>query len=132
MLRGRHAWTALALLVVLAVCRFGWRAVPDQHEADAWNIAQAVLIIALLALLALCYRGSPCVLAALTLGGAWQAMTAACSAAYIVQPWQVLPSQEQCDAALDAPISTIGLWLALLLAARLVAQRGAHRDAHPE
>lgn len=116
-------WTALALLVGLVACRFGWQLVPLEHRADAWNVAQACAILGLLGLLALVYRSSVWVLAVLALGAAWQAMTAVCSVAYIVRPWQVLPNQEQCDAALDAPLSLFGLWLAVMLAA-LIAQGG--------
>ena len=120
-------WTALALLVALVVCRFGWRLVPEVNRADAWNIAQACAVLALLGLLALVYRSSGWVLAVLALGAAWQAMTAVCSAAYIIRPWPVAPNQEQCDAALDAPLSLVGVWLAVVLAA-MIAQ-GAHRGA---
>jgi hypothetical protein len=126
----RHPWTALLLLLGLVACRYGWQAVPVPHKADAWNIAQACAMLLLLALLALAYRRSPWVLAVLALAGCWQGMTVACSTAYIIAPWPVKPNQEQCDAALDAPLSVVGLWLAALLAAQIA--QGAHRDAHPE
>jgi len=121
-----YIWTALALLCVGVLLRFVWRAAPVELEGDAWNVAQASLILFLLFLVAHAYR-SAWVWRAAALLGAWQAMTVACSLAYIIRPWPVRPGQEQCDAMLDAPLSMLGFWLAgLLLAATL---QGAQHDA---
>lgn len=116
------------MLAWLATCRYAWNLAPVQHQADAWNIAQAMAVLGLLAMLAVPYRDSPAVLAVLALAAAWQVLTAGCSVAYIVAPWPVTDGQEQCDAALDAPVSVVGLWLASLLALQL-AQRAPRRDA---
>jgi hypothetical protein len=122
----RYVWTALALLIVGTVLRFGWRVAPEGAQADAWNVSQALLVLVLLALVAHAYRCA-WVLRVAALLGAWQGMTVACSLAYLHRPWAVLPGQEQCDAMADAPLSMLGFWLAGLLLATTV--HGAQHDA---
>jgi hypothetical protein len=121
---------ALALLLVGVVAQYGWRHAPVEAQADVWNASQALLVLVTLAMLANAYR-SRWVLAVAALLGCMQASTAACSLAWLAQPWPVHPGDDQCDAALRFPLSAVGLWLAALLVAGLAQRRrgGGHGPA---
>jgi len=114
------------LLAWLAVCRYGWQMAPEQHQADAWNICQALALIGCLLLLAAVYQRSVFVLRAIALGLAWQIITVVTSAAYIIRPWDVPANKEQFDVWVHLPIGMFGLWLAVLLIACLAQGAGKH------
>ena len=123
-MRGRaYAQEATALLLIGTLAQFGWHHAPVDAQADVWNASQALLIMLLLGLCANAYR-SLWMAATALLVGAWQAMTATCSLAYLAAPWPVEPGQAQCSAALDLPLGAVGMWLALLLIA-VISQRGS-------
>ena len=127
----RHPWTALALLGWLAGCRYAWRIAPVQHQADAWNICQALAVAGCLALIAGVYAHSQMVLRVVALCIAWQFLTVASSVAYIIRPWDVAPGKEQLDALLHMPLGLFGMWLAVLLIACL-AQGATKHGARTE
>lgn len=117
-----YAQEAAGLLLIGTVAQFGWHHAPVDAQGDVWNASQALLVLLLLGLCANAYR-SIWMLSVVLLVGAWQALTAVCSLAYLAAPWPVLPGQAQCSAAVDFPLGAVGLWLALLLIA-LISQRG--------
>jgi hypothetical protein len=119
----RYLPEASGLLLVGGVAQYAWKHVPPEHQADVWNVCQAVVILTLLALVLNAYR-SVWVLASVALVGSWQAMTVGCSLAWLYRPWPISPGQEQCSARLDIPLGAIGLWLLLLLAAAMSQRAG--------
>ncbi len=113
--RYRH-W-ALALLLVGGAAGLGYHHARPEVAADVWNASQAVLCLLLLGMVVLAYPGWPRAVCALL--ASWQALAAGCSVAWIVKPWPVQPGQSQCSAALDMPITAVGVLLLVVLALRL-------------
>lgn len=116
--------TALLLLVAGVAAQFAWRALPPAEQGDAWNVAQAGLLLLALVLLAAAYR-TAWVSAVCALLGAWQCMTAGCSLLYLIRPWATAPGQGRCSALLDLPLGAISGCLAVLLAWRIY-RKGRH------
>lgn len=114
--RANRAW-AVALLLVGGASGLGYHHARPEIAADVWNASQALLCLLALGMVALAYPGWPRAVCALL--GAWQALAAGCSVAWIVKPWPVQPGQSQCSAALDLPITAVGAWLLVVLALRL-------------
>jgi hypothetical protein len=119
----RYLPEASGLLLVGGVAQYAWKHVPPEHQADVWNVCQAMLILLLLALVVNAYR-SGWVLASVALVGVWQAMTVGCSLAWLYQPWPISPGDEQCSARFGIPLGAVGLWLLLLLAAAMSQRTG--------
>lgn len=111
----------MALLLVGAAAQFAWHHVPADAQADVWNVCQAVLVILLLSMVANAYRGR--VIAVALMLGIWQALTAACSLAYLLKPWRIEPGAGQCSSALNWPLGAAQAWLALVLAAVIYKER---------
>lgn len=106
---------AVALLLAGAALHYGWALVPEQHQAQAWNAAGAVVRAGLLVAVVWHLR-SRWVLALAAWWLAEEALVAGCSLAYIASPWKVLPGQAQCSALLQHDIGVYGLAAVALLA----------------
>lgn len=111
----RFAGLALGLLLVGVAAQFLWQLFPG---GQVWNASQALLCVALLALVANAYPARSVRLVCALLA-VWQSMTAGCSIAYLIRPWPIEPGQGQCSAALNLPLGAISGCVALVLAWRL-------------
>ena len=77
-------------------------------QGDVWNASLGLLLLALLCLVALVH-GSFEVAAVCALLGAFAALQAGCSIAYLIRPWHVPEGGETCSAALNVPLGLVGL-----------------------
>lgn len=120
--RPGYAGEAMALLLIGAAAQFGWHHVPADMQADVWNACQALLALLLLTMVGNAYRGKVLLVAVLL--GVWQALTAACSVAYLVRPWRIEPGAGQCSSLLNWPIGAAEAWLAMVLAWAIYREAG--------
>lgn len=97
---------AIGLLALCAAMNYGYLMFDPTDRAQAWNAAGAIARSALLIALTWKWRGPVIWVVAWWL--AEEAMTAGCSALYILRPWVVLPGQDQCSALLGFDIGKIG------------------------
>ena len=111
--------TALWLLAAGMAAQFLWAWAPTWAQADVWNAAGAIFIVALLGLLAASQRrATELVLVCAYLALLW-ILTAGCSLLWLKEQWDVLPGQDQCDARVKFPLSVVGLFIGLVLLIRL-------------
>jgi hypothetical protein len=100
----------LALIVLLAGAAlfYGWALAPVEHQSQVWNAAGSIARMSLL----LAYVGTISnrfLLAVVLWYTGEESQVAACSVAYIVQPWEILPGQAQCSALLQTDIGAYGM-----------------------
>lgn len=111
--------TALWLLAAGMVAQFAWEWAPAWAQADAWNATGAIFIALLLGMQAATYRRKhEVVLVCCYLAALWL-LTAGCSLLWLKEQWEVLPSQDQCDARFKFPLSIVGLFVGLVLLIRI-------------
>lgn len=108
---------ALILLSAGFALHYGWALVPPEHQAQAWNAAGAVVRLSLL----LAFVGAitdRLLLAVVLWWTGEETQVAACSVAYILQPWPISPGQAQCSALMGTDLGAYGMAVvcALLLA----------------
>lgn len=102
---------AVILLAAGVALHYGWQLVPAEHQPQVWNAAGAVVRLTLI--LALAGAITDRLLLAVVLW--WtgeETQVAACSVAYIIQPWNVEPGKAQCSALLGTDLGAYGLALA--------------------
>lgn len=116
--------TALGLLLAGMAAQFLWAWAPTWAQADVWNAGGAIFIALLLGLLAADYRRfSAMLLVCAYLALLWL-MTAGCSLLWLVQQWEVLPGQDQCDARFRFPLSVMGVFIGLMVLVSIRSARG--------
>jgi hypothetical protein len=99
---------ALAVFAGGVALHYGWALAPAEHQAQVWNAAGAIARLAML--LALVWPITDKWVAAVVLWYAGEeTQIAACSAAYIVRPWEILPGQAQCSALLQTDLGAYGI-----------------------
>ena len=115
--------TASALLLAGAVHNQAHKLAPPELAAMVWNLTGALLIALLLALVAWHCRGSSAVLLVCALLGGYVLQVAGCSAAWLIEPWELVEGGEICSDRLRWPLGTLGCMAALLVAAHLYRLR---------
>lgn len=114
----------LLLAGMAAQCLWAWA--PTWAQADVWNASGAVFIALLLGLLAAAYRRyAALVLVCCYLALLWL-MTAGCSLLWLIQQWEVLPGQDQCDARFKLPLSVMGVFIGLMVLVSIRSARGTN------
>jgi hypothetical protein len=110
--------SAALLLLVGTARHYGYALAPPDAQADVWNIAGALTIIALLWSMR---RGLSPMAGLIALWfAAEELLVAGCSAAWLVQPWAVMPGDEQCSAKIGLKIGALSLIVVAILAAKLL------------
>lgn len=110
---------AIAALVLLPACahEFVWQAWPPGTQGDVRNITQWPVLAAFALCLAVLARDR-LVTAACAAAALMSTTTAACSLAWLISPWEVMPGQDQCSVRWGVPmllVSGIAATLVLLL-----------------
>ena len=100
-----RAAQSVACLLMLAACahEFVWQAWPDDQQGDVRMVMQWPLIAALCLCVAVLARDR-LVSAACAAVSLMSITTAACSLAWLVSPWPVLPGSDQCSERLGVPM----------------------------
>lgn len=100
---------------VAALLLLGWwlghhayKLAPVAIEGHAWNIGGAAARLVLLALVVLAWR-SPLIDAPVAWFAAEEVQAIGCTAAYIINPWPMVPGQEKCSEALGIPLQAVCL-----------------------
>jgi hypothetical protein len=106
---------AAVLLLVGAQREYAWPLFAPEIQGQVWNIGGAVAILALL--LMLDRSGWPMMAWAVAIWfAAEELLVVACSAAWIVSPWEVAAGEEQCTGRVGFKLGSIGIvilaWLA--------------------
>jgi hypothetical protein len=110
--------TALLLVLIGVGKNNAWKLAPPAMQGYAWSISESSLIAALLVLIALRRRSWSIWLAVALLAG-FELQVLACSIAFLISPWSVIPGDELCSSGLHFPVGSLGLWAALFVAWRL-------------
>ncbi len=117
----RESWAlACELLLILAAREHLWPWLPAELQGMASKGLGAALVLVLLSVV---YRHAPRsgALSAVLLVAAWHSLqTLICSAAYMLEPWDVLPGQGICSARIGFDLGAVGLLAVAYLACRLI------------
>lgn len=129
MARARALALALAMPAVLlllgAAHNNAHKLVPAALAGRVYLITGAVLITVLLLALGLLVRHVllwPVV--ALLVG--YQLQAIGCNLWWLARPWRIVPGRELCSDRLEAPLGTLGLWAAAMLAQHLYLRGTGH------
>lgn len=108
-----------AWLVAIVLLRdVGWARFPPEFQGMASKGLGALLVLFLLGALWTHAQRSRWLLAGIAYG-AWSALqTAICSAAYMLQPWEVPPGIGICSARVEFDLGALGLMFAAWFAVR--------------
>lgn len=110
----RHVPAALLLLGAWGTF-YAYEFAPEAQRAEVWNIGGALGRLLLLGLVVAAYRSAPVTAAAI-----WWAVedlqVVGCGALWMVRPWDMLGSDNQCSVLLGVPLSLAGLSLGAVLA----------------
>lgn len=123
----RESWAiACELLLIVAAREHLWPALPAELQGMASKGLGAALVLVLLSMvhrLSLRLYGPSKALGCVLLVACWYSLqTLICSAAYMVEPWQVGPGQGICSARLDFDLGAVGVMLCAWLALRLTCK----------
>ena len=110
-----------ALLLVLLLTRhYLYKLAPGIHQADAWNIYGALVILILLTGKAGAFLSTPLSKAIAIWWFAEEALVIGCSALYIHSPWPVPVGVDQCQPILaNFDLTNLGMLVAAMMAWRL-------------
>lgn len=113
---------ALALLTLGAIRQYGYKLAPPEMSARVWNVAGAVVMLALVLWVAWRFR-SRLVLLVVAWWAAEEALTIGCNAAWMIAPWQVQAGQDICLGLLDFDLGKLGALMIAVALARIVWKR---------
>lgn len=119
-----ESWAlACELLLIVAAREYLWLVVPADLQGMASKGLGAALVLVALSIihrLSLQVYGPSKLLGCVLLVAAWYSLqTMICSAAYMIEPWEVLPGQGICSARLDFDLGALGLIIVAWLAVRM-------------
>lgn len=117
---------SVACLLMLTACahEFLWQAFPADLQGDVRAVTQWPLIASLCLCLAVLARNR-LVVAACAAVSLMSITTAACSLAWLVSPWPVLPGSDQCSERLGVPMLLVsGIAACLVLSLWRSPQHG--------
>ena len=125
----RESWAvACELLLIVAAREHLWPRLPAELQGMASKGLGAALVLVLLSVV---YRHAPRSrpLVVVLCVAAWYSLqTLICSAAYMVEPWEVLPGQGICSARIGFDLGAVGLVLLAVAASYLSRRTGGKHD----